>query len=191
MNAVVRLLALAKPPSANGWMQDSAPPATITSASPQAIKRDASPMECAPVVQAVVTVWFGPCSCHVSYDHQNTAKETNHEAIFHRYVTSTQVDQQLRDKQRRHFLVSLRIELSAVIYFYIEQSTTHSFIICEYRIIDLIKVAYPRTEADALVSISFVLHTPRDNRVGEVELPYLPSAAQRLASKRHPGELPQ
>lgn len=41
-------------------MQDSAPPATITSASPKAMNREASPIECAPVVQAVVTAWFGP-----------------------------------------------------------------------------------------------------------------------------------
>lgn len=44
-----------KPVNARGWMQDSAPPASITSASPNAMNRDASPMECAPVVQAVVT----------------------------------------------------------------------------------------------------------------------------------------
>lgn len=43
------------PVKARGWIQDSAPPASITSASPKAMKRDASPIEWAPVVQAVVT----------------------------------------------------------------------------------------------------------------------------------------
>ena len=38
----------------------SAPPATITSASPSAIKRAASPSACTPVAQAVTTAWFGP-----------------------------------------------------------------------------------------------------------------------------------
>ena len=57
---VVRLRDRSKPVNARGWIQDSAPPATITSASPQAMKRAASPIECAPVVQAVLTAWFGP-----------------------------------------------------------------------------------------------------------------------------------
>lgn len=56
----VRLRERSKPAMASGWIQDSAPPATITSASPKAIKRAASPRECAPVVHAVVTVWLGP-----------------------------------------------------------------------------------------------------------------------------------
>ena len=38
----------------------SAPPATITSASPYLIKRAASPIAWAPVEQAVATAWFGP-----------------------------------------------------------------------------------------------------------------------------------
>lgn len=42
--SVARLLARAKPAIASGWMQDSAPPATITSASPRVMKRAASPM---------------------------------------------------------------------------------------------------------------------------------------------------
>ena len=54
LKSVARLRARANPAMANGWMQDSAPPATMTSASPQAINREASPMECAPVVHAVV-----------------------------------------------------------------------------------------------------------------------------------------
>ena len=49
-----------KPMNARGWTQDSAPPANITSASPKAMKRDASPIEWAPVVQAVVTACVGP-----------------------------------------------------------------------------------------------------------------------------------
>ena len=40
----------------------SAPPATITSASPKMISRAASPIACAPVEQAVTTAWFGPFS---------------------------------------------------------------------------------------------------------------------------------
>ena len=60
LNAVVRERERSNPVKANGWMQDSAPPASITSASPNAMKREASPMEWAPVVQAVVTAWEGP-----------------------------------------------------------------------------------------------------------------------------------
>lgn len=44
----------------SGWIQDSEPPASITSASPWDMKREASPTECAPVVQAVLTEWEGP-----------------------------------------------------------------------------------------------------------------------------------
>lgn len=40
---------------------DSVPPATITSASPNWIILVASPMEWAPVAQAVTAAWFGPC----------------------------------------------------------------------------------------------------------------------------------
>lgn len=39
---------------------DSVPPATMTSASPNIIMRVASPIEWAPVAQAVTTAWFGP-----------------------------------------------------------------------------------------------------------------------------------
>jgi hypothetical protein len=52
--SVARLRALANPAIARGCMQDSDPPATITSASPKDIMRAASPRACAPVVQAVV-----------------------------------------------------------------------------------------------------------------------------------------
>ena len=38
----------------------SAPPATITSASPWTISLAASPIACTPVAQAVTTAWFGP-----------------------------------------------------------------------------------------------------------------------------------
>lgn len=41
-------------------MLDSVPPATITSASPNWIILVASPIECAPVAQAVTAAWFGP-----------------------------------------------------------------------------------------------------------------------------------
>ncbi len=50
-----------KPAKVSGCMHDSAPPATMTAASPAAMKREASPMECAPVVQAVEAAWLGPC----------------------------------------------------------------------------------------------------------------------------------
>ena len=52
---VVRERERSKPMKARGWMQDSEPPASITEASPWEMKREASPMEWAPVVQAVVT----------------------------------------------------------------------------------------------------------------------------------------
>ena len=51
-----------KPPMPSSLMADSVPPATITSASPSAIRRAASPIACAPVEQAVTTEWFGPFS---------------------------------------------------------------------------------------------------------------------------------
>ena len=38
----------------------SAPPASITSASPNCINLAASPIACAPVEHAVTTAWFGP-----------------------------------------------------------------------------------------------------------------------------------
>lgn len=60
LKSTVNDLDLSNPVKARGWMQDSAEPATITSASPNAMKREASPMEWAPVVQAVVTAWDGP-----------------------------------------------------------------------------------------------------------------------------------
>jgi hypothetical protein len=63
---VAKLLALANPAIARGWMQDSAPPATMTLASPNWIIRAASPMLCAPVVQAVVAAWLGPCCSQFS-----------------------------------------------------------------------------------------------------------------------------
>ena len=50
----------AKPAIDSRLIGDSVPPATITSASPSAISRAASPIACAPVEQAVTTAWFGP-----------------------------------------------------------------------------------------------------------------------------------
>ena len=44
----------------NSQTAASVPPATITSASPKAISRAASPMACTPVAQAVTAEWFGP-----------------------------------------------------------------------------------------------------------------------------------
>ena len=43
-----------------GTIELSAPPATITSASPSMMSRAASPMAWTPVAQAVTTEWFGP-----------------------------------------------------------------------------------------------------------------------------------
>ena len=52
--------AAAKPPTLNCVMAASAPPAIITSASPYSIMREASPIECVPVVQAVTMATLGP-----------------------------------------------------------------------------------------------------------------------------------
>jgi hypothetical protein len=52
--------AAAKPPMPSGETVLSAPPATITSASPYSIRRPASPMQCRPVVQAVTMARLGP-----------------------------------------------------------------------------------------------------------------------------------
>lgn len=60
LKEVVRERERSKPMKARGWMQDSEPPASITEASPWEMKREASPMEWAPVVQAVVQAWLGP-----------------------------------------------------------------------------------------------------------------------------------
>ena len=49
-----------KPAMPTGTTEASAPPATITSASPYLMIRQASPMAWAPVAQAVTTAWFGP-----------------------------------------------------------------------------------------------------------------------------------
>ncbi|CFP59779.1 Uncharacterised protein [Bordetella pertussis] len=45
----------AKPPMPSGETVDSAPPASMTSASPYSIRRAASPMQCRPVVHADTT----------------------------------------------------------------------------------------------------------------------------------------
>ena len=49
-----------KPPIGTPDVVYSAPPATITSASPYAIMRAARPMLCVPVVHAVTQAMFGP-----------------------------------------------------------------------------------------------------------------------------------
>ena len=51
---------VSKPPMPSGQIVDSAPPATITSASPYSINRPAAPIECRPVVHAVTMARFGP-----------------------------------------------------------------------------------------------------------------------------------
>ena len=50
----------AKPPIASSVTVASAPPATITSASPRRIDLPASPMQCVEVVHAVTIAMFGP-----------------------------------------------------------------------------------------------------------------------------------
>ena len=50
----------ANPPMPMGVMQASAPPQIMTSASPRAIMRKESPIECALVVQAVAVAELGP-----------------------------------------------------------------------------------------------------------------------------------
>ena len=58
--AVDKARAAAKPPKPLGEVAISAPPATITSASPYIMMRAASPMLCAPVAQADTSAIFGP-----------------------------------------------------------------------------------------------------------------------------------
>lgn len=60
LKVVVRDRVRSNDVNVSGWIQDSEPPASITSASPWDMKREASPTECAPVVQAVLTEWEGP-----------------------------------------------------------------------------------------------------------------------------------
>ncbi len=60
LNAVDSALQAANPAIPSSQIAASAPPATITSASPCWISRAPSPMACAPVEQAVTTAWFGP-----------------------------------------------------------------------------------------------------------------------------------
>src|SRR5688572_14474388 len=60
LNAVASALQALNPAMPIRQIAASAPPATITSASPSLISRVASPMACAPVAQAVTTEWFGP-----------------------------------------------------------------------------------------------------------------------------------
>lgn len=55
------LIYLQNPAIDSASMLDSAPPATMTSASPKRIIRAASPMECAPLAHAVTAAWLGPC----------------------------------------------------------------------------------------------------------------------------------
>ncbi len=51
----------AKPPMPSGQTVASAPPASMTSASPCSISRAAIPIECRPVVQAETMAKLGPC----------------------------------------------------------------------------------------------------------------------------------
>ena len=60
MKLVLSARAWAKPATPSGLIVLSAPPASMMSASPSLIIRAASPIECAPVEQAVTTEWFGP-----------------------------------------------------------------------------------------------------------------------------------
>ena len=60
LKLVLNALAAAKPDIPILQHAASAPPATITSASPYRIILEASPIACAPVEQAVTTEWLGP-----------------------------------------------------------------------------------------------------------------------------------
>ncbi len=60
LNLVAMARQAMKPAIPIGHTDASAPPATITSASPAWIRRLASPMAWAPVAQAVTTEWLGP-----------------------------------------------------------------------------------------------------------------------------------
>ena len=62
LNAVLSARAWAKPATPSGLIVLSAPPASMMSASSSLIIRAASPIECAPVEQAVTTEWLGPIS---------------------------------------------------------------------------------------------------------------------------------
>ena len=57
---VDKALQALNPPMPISEIAASAPPATITSASSEAISLAASPIACAPVEQAVTTEWLGP-----------------------------------------------------------------------------------------------------------------------------------
>ena len=73
LKVVAKLLDRSNPVIARGWMQDSAPPASITSTSPNAMNLEASPIEWAPVVQAVDTAWDGPLGVHQMFCRNNGA----------------------------------------------------------------------------------------------------------------------
>ena len=67
LNCVDSARSRVKPATERRSTQASVPPATITSASPSRIMRKASPIEWAPVAQAVETLWFGPrSSCRMA-----------------------------------------------------------------------------------------------------------------------------
>lgn len=75
LKAVVKDRVRSNDVNVSGWMQDSEPPASITLASPCDMKRDASPIECAPVVQAVLTEWEGPCAGRGEKGCENEGRE--------------------------------------------------------------------------------------------------------------------
>ena len=60
VEAVESARAAQNPAIASRQIGNSVPPATITSASPSMISREASPIACAPVEHAVTTEWLGP-----------------------------------------------------------------------------------------------------------------------------------
>jgi hypothetical protein len=64
------------------------------------MKREASPMECAPVVHAVVAAWFGPYSMLPGFMLiVFKIRDTYHETILHGDVPGAQVDKQLWDEK--------------------------------------------------------------------------------------------
>ena len=60
LKLVDRARMLVIPANTRGFTQASVPPATMTSAAPCVIIKNASPMEWAPVAHAVNAEWFGP-----------------------------------------------------------------------------------------------------------------------------------
>lgn len=67
-------------------------------------------------------------------------------------MTGAEVNQQLRDKQRRDLAIALETMLKA---FHVYRMVTHAFIIGNDRVIDLIEVADARAQTNTLAHIQY------------------------------------